>query len=163
MNFSIEIDNLRTQFKKQRFINERDYLKNQDHTIEINEDDEDEEDNWILDRLQGLDKIINNFSPLKKQDSYKSTIDQYSQFIFKKKRHLLPEYHKMEKIEEYINKTIENTDHQKKIINEFKTLIFEKKLNGKKYIIYDESIPEITSIPALNYNKDTGKYTIKIK
>ena len=161
MNYSLEIDSIRKTLSKQRFVNELEYLKEKGDTEEIVD-----EDNWIIERVENLDKIITSIEGSMKEvkkDEYKEMLDEIDRCIYKKRWHQIPEFHKMKKIKEYIFENIDDEATQKKIIDDMNELIYHKKLNGKKFVVYDQTSEKILSIPALNYDKESGEYTIKTK
>ena len=149
-NFGTRIDKIRDSLNKQRFIDELEFLKTND--------------NPEKQRIQMLDKIANG--PVHKELTNKSTdiknyFNDIDKHIYTKPWSKLPVFHKVEKMKEYINETVEkNYEHKEKLIKELTDLLMGKKFTAKKYIDYDQEKCKIVSFSALKFETD-GIYTIK--
>lgn len=140
-----EIQNIRNVLYKQQFINELEHIEstNLDNSS---------------DRKEHLLSIINNIDtePVKKK-GLKDMFENIDKQLYNKPWHHLKPFHRMVKIKEYLNVTIDDNNIKSKLEKEINNLIFSNKLNTKKYVVYDHNLEKIVSFPAL----DTDNYTIK--
>lgn len=159
MDFSREINKIRTDNHNKRFSNELEYLKEKQGSDEFGDED------WISERIALLEKIVAESSKAGKEQiakgNYEVMVDELDKYIYKKKWHQLPEFHKMKKIYEYLQEKVENEDFKKKILDDINKLIYKKKLNGKNYVVYDEKQQKIISFPALKIDLKSEKFEIK--
>lgn len=157
------IDAIRQEFFIEKFAKELENLKLSDDTKN--------EDNDNVKRIETLEQIINFYkNGLKMTEStYKEKnktlqedLNEINKIVFKKSWNRLPEYHKIIKMEEYIEKLIIDKKLRDQVITELTTLIDNKKLTGK-YVDYDSNECVIKSILALKYDSEKKEYKIKIK
>ena len=170
------IDSIREEFLRERFIKELESLKqDKDMIVETNLDEDNSENsdnelNWVDKRIQMLELIVSKYDDsIKITDSkYKEKnktlndeLDDISNLIFKKAWNRLPNYHKIIKINEYITGLIKDKKIMKEVINKLTELVNSKKLNSLKHVNYDSTKCTIISISVLKYDPKTNEYEIK--
>lgn len=147
----VDIDNIRHQLFVMKFTNQLEYL--QKNTTE-------EDNEWKDETIMQLNTIIDKYvvkkkKKITKREQMSMDIDKY---VYMKEWHRLQNGHRMKLIDDYLEKKY--TDPLKSDLrSRFEKLVSVGKLNRKKHVIYDRSITEITSIPALKITD--GKITLK--
>ena len=157
------IDAIREELFIERFTKELETMKPSDH-VENTDDDAEHHNN----RIKMLETIINTHkdklktveSSYKDKKSLKDDINDINKLVFQKSWNKLPDYHKIEKIKEFISGLIKDPKQQKQIISELSNLTISKKLTAK-IVNYDSSACVIKSISILIHNAETNTYEIK--
>lgn len=106
------------------------------------------------------DKLKAVESSYRDKKSLKDDLNDINKLVFQKSWNKLPDYHKMEKIKEYVTNLINDKKQQKTIITDLNNLIISKKL-GVKIVDYDSTNCVIKSISILVYNEKDKTYEIK--
>jgi len=131
----LEIDKIRDQFFKDKFQNELDDNDDNDLVTTTSE------------RSEHLTKIINSLNKdnnsKEKDNKLDSFLDNIKKYTYMKPWKNLKEFHKREKLNEYI-KTLKTKDEQNKIKNMVDSNI--KKLMGTKHVVYDSANMQIKEI-----------------
>lgn len=154
-----EIDYIRRKLYISKFQNELDFLKENDMAAVV-----EDEDNWMTERSNQLEKIISTLEKEQKEpstDTKESIFDEVEKYMFKKPWNRMSLFHRMAKINEYLNEHMDDDAVKKDLSKKFSKEINDKKLGTKKYVEYDPKEEKILSIPCLIYNEDTNSYSIK--
>jgi hypothetical protein len=146
---------------KKRFQNELEHLniiKDNNNTTS-----NEEEYQFIIDRIEALKKIIDsiNYDDINKSKVTGFNISAIEKYLYRKPWKRLQPYHQLTKIKEFIKENY-SKDDQFKLINMFTPLIYQKKLGRKGQVDYDPNQEKIISIPCLIINDD-DEYEIRSK
>jgi hypothetical protein len=160
------IDTIREELFLERFTKELESMKLLPD--QPNENLVDEDLDYRNKRIKMLETIINAHkeklkmaeSSYKNQKSLNDDLNDISKLVFQKTWNKLPDYHKMEKIKEYITGLIKDPKLQKRIITDLNNMVISKKLT-MKVVEYDSTNCVIKSIPVLKQNDKDGTYEIK--
>jgi len=171
-----DIDTIRKELFKERFVAElkqleqdKEYMMDSESDDEELDTDEENNKNWTENRINDLKKIIKLEEGVISdgKESYKKTnktlqddLDEMNNIIFKMAWNRLPVYHKIVKIEEYIKELIPNAKLQKEVTEKLVDLVNKKKLNTKKYVNYNSLDCKIIDINILKYDDKTNEYEI---
>jgi len=154
MDFNKNVDLIRLEMSQIKFKNELIALKQQDNKSDNKEKEQ---------RITSLELIIKNLDnerDILLIDKKKKKFAEIDQLMFKKKwMHLAP-FHRLVKIEEYLRNNIKDVNTLNKLINDFTTLINNKKLTTQKSVLYDFTVQQITAIPALILDEKNNTYKI---
>jgi hypothetical protein len=167
----LEIDLIRQDFFKERFVKELEYLEQDKQSVSEDDINNKEGINWIDKRMDDLKNIITNIDGelelSKKEYQNKSKtlnkeLDELNQCVYKKSWTRLPIYHKTIKMEEYIDYIIPDShkDMQKELITVLTDIIESKKLNSIKQVEYDSTNCKIIKINILTIDLDKKEYKI---
>lgn len=111
------------------------------------------------DRIKYLEEQTKNHQPM-----VRTTTDNYfaeaERAVYRAQWGKLLPMHQINKLKEYIQETIENTELGEQILAELSSAAETKSLKIKKHIVYDPSECKILSIPCLTITNDT--YNIKL-
>lgn len=157
------IDAIREELFIERFINELKVM----NSLPVYDDNK-EDNNEQKERIKMLETIINVHndklkaveSSYKDKKSLKDDLNDINKLVFQKSWNKLPDYHKMEKIKEYVTNLINDKKQQQIIIADLNNLLISKKL-GVKIVDYDSTNCVIKSISVLTYNEKDKIYEIK--
>jgi hypothetical protein len=156
-----EIDYTKRQLYTLRFKNELTFLNDTNYG-NITEDGE----NWMSERMAQLEKILENIEkePMEKpNEKYSKTIfDEVEKYIYKKPWKKLQPFHRMKKIEEYLNDEIKDEKDRKMLIEKFRKLVSEGKLNSDKLVEYDPTNEKIISLSVMTYDENEKSYKIEV-
>ena len=161
MTYYSKIDDIRNKNKKQRFINEQNYLT-KDTMCKTQNTIQDGIDNARFVRVNQLETIINTINN-KQNNNTKNIFDvnEIEKYMYKKPWYRLNNIQKINKFEEYIKNNIDT--QQEELLKELTDLVENKKINTKKAVDYNYETEKIISIHVLKYNKKEKVYEIKIK
>ena len=148
MNFQQHLEDIKINLKKSRF--ELEYLE----LVSIEEKTEKDKE-----RINKLEIIIDSLIPKLKEQKKDIFFKQIDNLTYKKPWNRLQSFHRMVKIEEYLEKNYKNENFYEDLKKQFTELIQANKLTTKKFVSYDSTNETITSIPCLII-KD-GKFEIK--
>ena len=153
---SSNIEKIRRNFFKQKFLSELKYLK-QMHL------DEPDPEHCIENRINQLESIIKNLiESQKKQRTLNEMLDEINDCVYHRPWKKLQSFHQVEKIKEYIeNNTKYSEKKKKRILPVLVEAADDNKLNKKDMVNYNPSNAAIISIPCLKYSKKNDKYFIK--
>lgn len=126
------INDKRNELNLLRYQNELEHMKEQNNE----------------EKIQLLEKAVFSFNKEEKKDK----LIDLNQYIYQKPWTRLTEFHKINRLEDYINRLTENKNERKNALNKLKTFLTNKKLTSK-IIIYDQKegkINEITCVKIKN-------------
>lgn len=155
MSIHREIDQIKINMKRFKFQNELDYLKS--NRLDDNNTD------WIQSRIEKLELIIQQINEDEevfkrtKKNNVKDMFIEIDKYIYKKPWSRLTNFHKINRITEFVNDNIDET-RKEYILNELVTMVNDKKLNTKNKVDYDSQNCKIIKIKVLK-EKD-GVYSI---
>lgn len=154
MQVSNNLDDIRNNLLVQKLQNEINYLQTTPHDQILSTFGE-----VLTDRISYLEEQIKNHQPI-----VKNTTDNYfaeaERAVYRAQWGKLLPMHQINKLKEYIQETIENTDLGEQILTELSVAAETKSLKIKKHVVYDPSECKILSIPCLTITNDT--YNIKL-
>lgn len=156
-----EIDYMRRDLYTLRFKNELEFLR-ENNFSEILEDG----DNWMTERILHLEKILDTLEKEKEQmekptaKSAGTIFDEIDKYIYKKPWKKLQPFHRMKKIESYLEENIQDPKLRKELSKQFQEKLDGGKLGTEKHVEYDPATEKIISIPALIYNEEDKSYKI---
>jgi hypothetical protein len=141
------------QNKKNRFENELEFMKNTSNNHDLENTDSE-------DRITLLGQIIQNLEePTANTDIKETYFNKIDKYIYKKPWNKLQPFHRVIKMEEYIDKMYSDKPYVLKLKKELIRLINKNKLSTKKCVLYDPQSEQITQILSLEI-LDNG-YKIK--
>lgn len=156
------IDKLRLSFELFKFQNEQQSLTNIVGSLK-NTNKEQDKIEITEDRLVKLDAIIKNIQ--EKQSKYlkskKSLFEDVDKMMYSREWKYLTPIHRSTKITEFLEETIPDDNIRADLIDKFNKLVFDKKLNTNKSVIYDVASHKITDIPVLKYENESYQIVIK--
>jgi len=160
------IDAIREELLLERFTKELESMNQSlDQPTEKVGDEDIEYQNKRIKMLETIislhkDKLKMAEALQKEKKSLNDELNDISKLVFQKAWNKLPDYHKTEKIKEYITGLIKEPNLQKKIIADLNSMIVSRKLTAK-IVEYDSTACVIKSISVLKQNEKDGMYEIK--
>jgi len=153
----VEIDTIRSELQKARYISELEYLKT---TTNLNLM-ENHLDVDIDNRIHILERITTGITSTTIQSKKDDLFREIDKYLYKKLWNKLGTFHKIVKMKEYIKATYGEGELQTKMTTELVEMIDTGKLNTKKAVIYDPNAEKILSIPILTVELENNTYTVK--
>jgi hypothetical protein len=157
MNISV----IRDELYKSRFVNEHDYLiktiKENENLKDLEEEENKEENNIIKLRISQLEEIILKLTNSNKKKYTKTKFDEISELMYHKVWSKLPSFHKLNRINIYLEETIKDKENLKEILIIASQLVETNKFQNK-YVEYDYSLAKITKITNIELNEETDMY-----
>nr|QBK88485.1 MAG: hypothetical protein LCMiAC01_01620 [Mimivirus LCMiAC01] len=147
-----KINELRKHLYKQRFVNEINYL-----SADIIADDV---DNIHTQRIDQLKTIISSMDK-KEIDNITNMFNKIDKFVYRNTWYRLNNIYKLNKIKEYLNENIKDSDERTDILEKLTEMVNNNKLGTKKTVDYDPDKEKINSISVLEYNKKKKKFMLK--
>lgn len=149
---------MRENLFKQKFKNELEYMRSkkaEESELHRQQDETQNKETMMEwnERKGDLEEIIGSIND-KKKSSMEEMYIEIEKYIYKKPWGRLSQYHKMEKIKEYMEEHEKDPVRRKKIVKEMEEYIYSKRLGSKKSVVYDPKIERIIKIPALKYGDD---------
>lgn len=97
------------------------------------------------------------------KDYRKVLFEEIDKYTYKKPWNRLQPFHRIVKLQEYIQETYGEGELQDKIIFDLKQLIESGRINTKSSVNYCHKTERIESIPILDVDMETGTYSIAEK
>lgn len=150
MNFNQQLEDIRSNLRKFRFENELNVLYKEDVSVR----------DQI--RISQLESIIDILKPELKEQKKDTFFKEIDKLVFKKLWNRLQPFHRLIKMNEYLEETYRDKPYYDQLCKEFKVLIEEGKLTTKRFVEYDSNNEKITGLPCLVIDA-TDKIIIKSK
>lgn len=160
MNISEQLDTIKNNNFKDKIKNELEYFQ----TIGILTPFENGHDISIEERIKLLETVLDQ------PEIYQNTVQQQRDTIFqeidkytyKKQWNKLPSFHKIVKIKEYLDANVQNKKMRDELLKKLTEHANNKRINTKKYVIYDPNKEEILSMPCIEIDDDNKSYKLNI-
>lgn len=157
-----DINKVRSSLIRIKFSNELAYL--QDNIEKEQEENSEQEENWMSERIVKLTKIIeliDAHAKIANKPTGKIEHDEINKYVFQKSWIRLPAYHKSIKLTEYLTNSLKDKISEKELNNliiKGTELINSKQLTNK-LLTYDSTKGQITELVALIYTKKKDKWS----
>ena len=160
VSISDQLDNIRNENFKEKIKSELEYFKEvgiltpfeNGHEVSI------EERTKLLELVLDQPEIYQNTIQQKKDVIFQE-IDKYT---YRKQWNKLPAFHKIVKIKEYLEENVSDKKMRKELLTKLTEHANKKRINTKKYVIYDPNKAQILSMPCIEIDEEDKTFKLNI-